>query len=403
MRICILTQYYLPEIGAPQARLSELANHFLVAGDEVVVLTAMPNYPTGKIFNGYKGFFRKEIIDAIDVIRCYIFPSKSIRFLPRLWNYFSFVISSMVIGILKLPKFDILITESPPLFLGISGYVLSKLKGARWIFNVSDLWPESAVNLGIVSDGILLKMANILEAFCYRKSWLVTGQSREIIRNIQQRFPDVSTYRLSNGVDIQKFHPKYRSDILKKWAKPDYCTVVYAGLHGIAQGIDQIIEAAGKLQNDGIKVQFLLIGDGPEKDKLKKLATRLTLSNLHFIDPMERDCIPEVWASADIAVIPLKQYIPGAVPSKLYEAMASALPIVMVAEGEPADIVCETECGLVVKPGDINGIVNAIRPLSESLSVRQEMGNKGRAKVINSFSRYGILSDFCNYLDIKLT
>ena len=125
MKICILTQYFHPEIGAPQARLYEIAEYLKKKGHDLIILTAMPNYPTGKIFHNYKGFYKKEVNSNILIHRAYIYPSKSIRFLPRLLNYFSFVFSSLLVGLFKLPKLDLIIIESPPLFLGISGHFLN--------------------------------------------------------------------------------------------------------------------------------------------------------------------------------------------------------------------------------------------------------------------------------------
>ena len=399
MRICILTQYYPPEIGAPQARLSELAVFLYKQGHEMTILTAMPNYPTGKLFVGYGRFYRKESIDGINVIRSYIHPSKSVKLIPRLWNYFSFVWSSLFVGIFILPKCDVLMTESPPLFLGISGFILSRVKGAKWIFNVSDLWPESAVNLGIIGNGIPLKLSKRLEAFFYKKSWLVTGQSREIVQNIRGRFPQVESYRLSNGVDVEKFDPRQQSDILQQWSVGKKMTVVYAGLHGIAQGLDQIIKAAVKLDKTVPELQIILIGDGPEKTQLADLAKQLNISNITFVDPQTKDKIPEIWASADIALISLKQYLPGAVPSKLYEAMASGVPVVIIAEGEPAGIVNNSKCGLVIQPYDIDGIADAIKTLVNNRDIRMHMGKNGRATVEKFYDRKLILHRFLHYME----
>ena len=164
----------------------------------------MPSYPLNKIFDGYGGIYMKEELDGIDIIRSYIYPSNSVKLISRLFNYFSFVFSSLIVGLFVLPKKDILITESPPLFLGITGYVLSRGKGAKWIFNVSDLWPESAVNLGVIGKGLPLTISFKLEEFFYKKSWLVLGQSKGIVKNINERFPWVDTYLLSNGVDVEK-------------------------------------------------------------------------------------------------------------------------------------------------------------------------------------------------------
>ena len=147
LKLLIHTQYYPPEIGAPQARLSELAKGLTRLGFLVSVLTAMPNYPQGKVFKGYKGLLIREEIDQIPVLRTSIYPTQKVNFIPRLINYFTFVFSSLFFGVWGLGKLDFVLTESPPLFLGISGYLLSRLTRAKWIFNVSDLWPESVVRL----------------------------------------------------------------------------------------------------------------------------------------------------------------------------------------------------------------------------------------------------------------
>ncbi len=399
MHICILTQYYLPEIGAPQARLSELANYFIKNGHKVTVLTAMPNYPTGKVFPDYGGFFKAESINGVKVIRGYVFPSKSLKMIPRLWNYFSFVISSIIIGLFKLPKCDALITESPPLFLGISGYILSKIKNAKWIFNVSDLWPESAVQLGVVEKGLSLNMALALEKFCYNKAKLVTGQSREIIGDINERFPEVRTYRLSNGVNVDLFSTNNRSTSLRdKMESNDKCIAIYAGLHGVAQGLEQIINAAKQLKAID-NLMFVLVGDGPEKEQLVQKSDKLRLSNIRFLDPYTRKDMPTLLASADIALVPLKISLTGAVPSKLYEAMSTGLPIVLIAEGEAANIVTKAQAGFVVKPGDGQALINALQKLSRDPSLRKQLGKNARKAVIEYYNRDTINCNFVQYLE----
>ena len=189
-----IDKYYLPEIGNSQARLSELASFLRSNGNDVTILTAMPNYPTGEIFPNYDKIFSTEKIDKISIIRSFIYASKSIKKIPRLLNYFSFVISSFIIGLWKLSRQDIIFVESPPLFLGISGLLLSKIKKAKLIFNVSDLWPESALHLGIIDKGIIYNIAENLEYIFYKNAWLVTGQSEGIIKNINDRFPTIKTF-----------------------------------------------------------------------------------------------------------------------------------------------------------------------------------------------------------------
>jgi len=254
LHLVIHTQYYPPEIGAPQSRLSELATRATQQGHQVTVLTAMPNYPKGKIYHGYGGFFRREQIDGVQVIRTCIYPTQKTDFIRRLTNYFSFVFSSAIFGSFSIRKVDYLLTESPPLFLGLAGFILSRINRSHWIFNVSDLWPITAVRLGVIEkDGFAYKLSAWLEAFCYQQAWLVSGQSKSIIDDISQRFPQCKTFHLSNGVDTTKFGTRYEMGSIRNHIElKDEFTIIYAGLHGIAQGLDQIIEAAARLEENGI-------------------------------------------------------------------------------------------------------------------------------------------------------
>ncbi len=399
MHFAILSQYYPPEMGAPQARLSELAQRFLARGHNVSVLTAMPSYPRGKIYPGYGGLLRREILDGVRLVRSTLYPSKSPRILPRLCSYLSFVVTSAVAGTFCLPKIDYLLTESPPLFLGMTGYYLSRLKGARWIFNVSDLWPEGAVDLGIIEDGMALRLARRLEAFCYRKSFLVTGQSRGILGNIERRFPDVQTHHLSNGVDPRLFHPEVASARARFGIPEGAMVALYAGLHGVFQGLDQLLEAAHRLR-DVEDFRLVLVGDGPQKASLQAEAASRQLDNVIFLDPQPRDAMPQLVASADISLACLKTKILGAVPSKIYEAMGGAKPLVLVAEGEAAQIVEQTGCGLAVDPGDLDGLSAGLRRLAENADLRRKLGEAGRRAAEHRFDRWRIADQFIDRLEI---
>jgi len=401
MNLVLLTQYYPPEIGAPQTRLSELAAHFVQRGHSVTVLTAMPNYPTGKISPGYGGVWQREQRDGVNVIRTFIYPTQKADFLRRLTNYFSFVLSSGLLGSVLLGRADFLLVESPPLFLGASAWWLSRLRGARLIFNVSDLWPASAVNLGVVSpDGAAYRAACWLEAACYRAAWLVTGQSKEIVADISARFPNCPTYHLSNAVDTEAFRPDRGSELMRaKLGGTDRCLAVYAGLHGLAQGLDQLLDAAAAV---GPELEVALIGDGPEKPRLVADARRRALTNVRFHDPVPRSDMPATIATADMVLVPLRTHIPGAVPSKLYEAMASGRPVVLVAEGEAGAIVRKWNAGVVVSPGDIAGLTRALQLLSGDAALRTELGANGRRAIEAEFDRSAIGERFVRYLEERL-
>lgn len=396
MNIIIHTPYYPPEIGAPQARLSALARGLARRGHRVIVLTAMPNYPRGKIYEGYGGWFKTETLDGVEILRAWIVPAKS-KFAPaRLLNYFSFVFSSFWIGLFHLRSPDVILTESPPLFLGIAGYLLSKLKRARWIFNVADLWPESAVRIGMVSEGFALRLSYWLEAFFYRKAWRVVGQSRSILKNIIERFPATKTYHLSNGTDTGVIHP----DVTPARIPGDDSTRVlalYAGLHGLAQGLNLVLAAIRKVDfAEGMRVLF--VGDGPMKQDLIAQARRDGLQNVQFLDPLPHAQISSLLARADFCIVPLGVTLPGAVPSKLYEAMSAGRPVLLMADGEAADIVRAHECGLVTAPGDIDALAESMRALATDSALRQRLGQNGRAAALKYFDHTRIMDEFEKYL-----
>ena len=407
MKLTILTQYYPPEIGAPQRRLSSLARHFVRAGHEVRVLTAMPNYPRGEIYPGYGGAARRETIDGVSVLRTWIVPTQRTNYAHRLANYFSFVGSSAAIGAALDPgRSDYLLVESPPLFLGMSGAWLSRVQRARLIMNVSDLWPESAVRLGVVREGSLVHRASArLERWCYRRAWMISGQSREIVADIEARVPGCRTYHLSNGVEVSEFGPEHAGRDARAALGVDgdgSCVALYAGLHGIAQGLPQLLAASSTLQAERTPMDLVFIGDGPMKQDLQREAAARGLGRVRFLDARPPAALPPLLASADILLVPLGMPIPGAVPSKLYEAMASGRPVVLVATGEAAAIVREHDAGLVVAPGDAAGLAAALRTLRDDPIRRRALGENGRRAAVQYFDRSGIAARFIDTLEAAL-
>jgi colanic acid biosynthesis glycosyl transferase WcaI len=402
MKIVVHTQYYPPEIGAAPNRLSALVRGLTEAGHEVTVLTAMPNYPLGRNYPGYGGLIRRENHMGSAVVRTFIYPTQSAGMVRRLLCYFSFVFSSLALGGWLLDEPDYILTESPPLFLGISGFLLSRWKRARWIFNVSDLWPESAVRLGVLKPGLALRLSEWLEAFYYRRAWLVSGQSSEIVEDIKKRFPRVPIFYLPNGVDTQRFRPDCNTQESRALlsSRPG-CVVLYAGLHGLAQGLEQIIQAADQLKYD-TSITFVFVGDGPVKHALVGEARARGLSNVKFLDSVPQDQMPSLIAAADIVLVPLKTHIPGAVPSKLYEAMASGRALVVIASGEAADIVSRHKVGVVVSPGDTQNLTSSLLDLARNPSCRERLGAEARRAAITQFDRSVSIGRFIRFLEEQL-
>jgi len=298
-----------------------------------------------------------------------------------------------------LPHVDYLLTQSPPLLLGPTGYLLSRFSKARWIFNVSDLWPESGLRLGALQDGPWLRLARVLEAFCYRRAWVVTGQSQEILNDISSRFPGQATYHLVGGADTKQFSPRARSDAMRRALAPGrQCIAIYVGLHGLAQGLDQVVDAAALLRRDD-QLVVVFVGDGVERERIVNRGRALGLTNVRFLPPCRHEDVPALLASADIALVPLRGHIPGAVPSKLYEAMASGLPVILSADGEAAQIVREARAGIVVAPGDAAGLARALADLGADSDRRQDLGRRARQAAEAQFNREVILDRFIDFLE----
>lgn len=400
MVVTILSQYYPPETGAPQNRLHSLAKVLASEGVEVKVITAMPNYPIGRVHNEYRGkFFNRESIDDISIWRSWIFASKSPRMLPRLLNYFSFVFSSIIAG-WRSGKCDILVCESPPLFLGLSAMLLASLKRARLVFNVSDLWPESAEKLDIVSNGAMLWLAYRLEAWIYRKSWMVSGQTQGIVKDIATRFPGTRTYWLPNGVDAAFYKTIQPNDNLREQHKlSDKKLFLYAGVLGHAQGLEVIIKAAQRFKNDP-RLAFVIVGDGPKKEELQEL-DRTLQSNIYFLPHMPRDKAMELVADAYVCIVPLRKLaiFEGAIPSKLFDPLALSVPILLGVKGEAKSLfIDQGNCGLAFEPEDDADLAEQIAKLLDNAALRNTLANAGREFVYQNFDRRTIATDFLQAL-----
>ena len=402
MKILLLTQYYPPEIGAPQNRLSELAVRLNSSGHEIVVLTALPNYPHQKIYRDYKGKSGMvEFIDNIEVHRTWIFVRKSNSIFLRLLNYFSFVWSSFWHGWFSLGKFDLIICESPPLFLGITAWLLKKLKRAKLLFNVSDLWPESAEKLGLVTNRIFLRMAGALEKFMYKHSDMISGQTQGIVKSISDRFPNKKIFWLRNGVSPNLFNPNEKHDNYRQrlGVKDSDFVLFYGGIIGHAQGLEVILNAAAITRNPDIK--FVLAGEGPVKEDLMQMKKKLNLINVNFVPAFTKKEMPSVISSIDVALVPLKklELFTGAIPSKIFESLAMGKPIILGVDGEARTLFIEQgKCGIFVEPENETELADMINYICEDKILYKELSKNAFNYVRQHFDRDKIAKDFINFI-----
>lgn len=403
MKILILTQYFPPETGAPQNRLFDLALKLSEFGARVSVLTAFPNYPRYQVFEGYRGkWYERTAMDSLTVHRTYIFarPGKSMTI--RLLNYFSFTLSALWAGLFKVERPDLIICESPPLFLGWTAIWLKRRHRARLLFNVSDLWPESAVKLGFVKNKLLLGWSRRLEHWIYKKSDLISGQTQGIVADIQGRMPTKSMFWLKNGVDAAELNKRLTG---RDWRKENGFAATdllfyFGGLIGYAQGLDCLLQASKALE-DLPQVKFVIVGEGPEKARLMQLKEEIDAQNVYFFPGVGKSKIADVIQAMDAAIIPLKKLdlFLGAIPSKIFEILCLKKPVLMGIEGEAKTLFIEQgDAGWAYEPENHLALAEKIRMIAGAPNMLSEKGENGYRYVREHFDRKNIAQEFWQFI-----
>lgn len=396
VKIVLLSQYYPPEVGAPQNRLSDFSKRMVGLGHEVTVLTAMPNYPTGKVFPSWRRkVIAQELQDDVRVLRSWIYPGRTST-VRQLASYASFMLSVLVTAPWRVRRADVLIWESPPLFLAPVAWLLARRLRARLVMNVSDLWPQSAIDLGMLPSRRLRAFFSWWERRAYESSDLVLGQTQHILRGVNSAAEDVPVHLFPNGVDLEYFTPRTRDTSRKTaLAIPEGNYVVsYIGTLGRAQALEQVLDAAGLLE-PLTNVTFLVMGDGPQAAKLRAEAADRKLGNIVFHDPLPRSEMPSVLSIVDVALVPLadRPVFEGARPSKMFELFASELPVIFCGRGEGADL-ARAAGAVVVEPEQPDQLADGLRKLlAMSDDGRKTLGVQGRTYVTAHYSRDRIALD----------
>jgi glycosyltransferase involved in cell wall biosynthesis len=345
-------------MGAPQSRLYETAVGLRERGWEVLIITAMPNYPTGRIFNGYRRkLYCTDEINGLVIHRFPLLASNSRKSFPRIVSMVSFSISSLF-SVIKLWQFkpQYVLTESPPLTLAVTGIILSKFTGAKHIMNVSDIWPLSAMELHAISEGTSYNFLRRLEKRSYRMSYACTGQSEEIVNYLRQEGSS-RTLLYRNGVDIERFAPApERVEQAGRRLK-----IVYTGLLGVAQGIFAICR---NIDFANLGSEFHIYGDGGERNDIESFLANHPDKGIYLHAAVGRELIPSILNNYHVTLIPLKKSIYGAVPSKIYESMAAGLPILFAGGGEGAMLVRKYQVGWLCQPSDYKRMQELIKEIS---------------------------------------
>ena len=389
MNILVLAHFYPPEMGGAGARLHGLSRWLAHAGHNVTVITGFPNYPSGVIPEAYKGKLRqREEMDGVDVVRTWVFASPKRGSIRRMANYFSFVFSSIITGLLLRKSYDVVLVSSPPLFIGLAGWVLAGFRRIPFVFDIRDLWPEIAVETGEFSaDSRLVKMADALARFLYRKAAHITPVTENKLRKIEALgVPENKMTVVTNGVDLDLL-PSVTEDKRAELGLEGKFVAVYAGLLGIAQGVEMLVHSATRLREHE-DLHFLIIGDGVRREAIAEEIERQGLTNVTMLPRQPREQISHYLASADVSLVPLiNSELTDAVPSKLLEAWAHRCTPVLIAGGEAASLVRRCQGGIVAAPEQPEALDAALLALKADPERLARHAHNGHEFVRRHFDR----------------
>lgn len=391
MRTLIVTHYFPPEIGAPQARLSELAANWADAWDEVTVLTGMPNHPTGVVPPEYqREWLREESTDGYRVVRTWLYATPNEGFVKKTLSHLSFMLTSVLLGLPKIGRPDVVVVSSPTFFSILSAWLIARLKRACFVVEVRDLWPAIFVELGVLKNRWIIKALEEVELALYRAADAVVVVSEGFRAHITDRgiLPS-KVHTIRNGVDLSRFTPELSMDpSVREWlgATTDEVLVLYIGAHGISHGLPAIAEAASLLEDR--PVRFAFVGEGAAKQDLGERVRALGLDNVTMRPGVPREDVPGILAAADICLVPLKDVplFQTFIPSKIFEYLGSGKAVVGAVRGEPAEILREAGA-VVVEPEAVDDLAKSITELADDPERRGQMGEKGRRYVEEHFDR----------------
>jgi len=391
MKITIVSLVFPPESGSAR-RVGELALFLAQQGHHVSVITGFPSYPKGIVFEGY----RKTLVHkshwegAVDLYRMYLYTSpKRQQFVPRLLHYLTFTFFAAFGGLLTVRP-DMVYVVSPPYFLGVSGWLIARLRGARLAFDVQDFWPEAPIAWGYVKNKLLIKALLGLEKFIYNQSDVIFALSDVMKEKIAGRgVPLHKIERVYNWVDLAKFAPVCGGEQRAQYGLQGKFVILFAGNMGQAQGLDSVLEAANLLRSYS-DIVFALLGDGVERPRLMEQAHNMGLGNVLFMNAVSEDQVPPYLGMADalLATLGRAKHREAAIPSKIQVYMASAKPLVVAAEGAAVQVVQQAGCGLVVAPDDPTALAAAVLRLRDmSPQARRELGWAGRTYAEKHFEQ----------------
>ncbi len=405
MKILLIHQYFLGANEGGGSRFNEMTRLWSEQGHRVTVIAGMVHYTTGKKSPKYRKKFivRESLSHGRTVYRCHVSQAYNSNFLGRLWAYFSFVFSSALCGVFAVRgKYDVVVVTSPPLFVGITGYILATVKRAKLVFEIRDLWPESAIDTGVLTHPVLIRLAQWLEKWIYRRADLIntlTPAFRRILIDIKE-VPAQKVMMIPNAADfsfVENISSDYdRTTFRRQHGLEGKFVIIYVGAHGVANDLMQLVDAAQLLQDT--RAFFLCIGEGMEKPKLESEVARRDLHNISFLAAVSKSDVFQYILAADAGTAVLKKCdtFRTVYSNKTFDYMSCRKPILMAIDGASRELIENARCGLFIEPGDAEAFRTQVLKYLQDPRLVAEHGENGYRYAREHFDRRALAA---RYLD----
>ena len=392
MHILFLTDNFPPEVNAPASRTHEHCREWVKAGHQVTVITTAPNFPTGRVFAGFRNrLYAREELDGIQVVRVWTYITANEGFLKRSLDYISFAVAAVLAGLFTR-RFDVVVGTSPQFFTACAAWFLGFLRRRPFVFELRDLWPESIRAVGVMKSGRVLDLLEKVELFLYRRASAVVSVTHAFKADLIRRGIGASKIHVvTNGADLTHFRPRPRDAVLEaQLGLAGKFVIGYVGTHGMAHALGTVLDAAKMVQNQakGDRLRFVLLGDGAQKSALKARAADMGLRSVIFIDTVPKADVARYWSLLDVSIVHLKRepLFATVIPSKLFECMAMGIPVLHGVAGESAEIVLRDQVGEVFTPEDAGELAMASQRLVDDPSALATMSANG-VKAARAYDR----------------
>ncbi len=405
MKILILHQYFLEKNDPGGSRFNQFVKYWEELGHEMTVVAGTVHYATGKKEAKYKGKWvvKEEYSEKVNVVRTFVSESYNTSFLGRLWGYFSFTISSLWAILFHVKKHDVIIVTSPPLFVGVTGILAKWFKRTPMIFEIRDLWPESAIDTGVLTSKPLIKMAYLVERLSYKFAnkinVLTPAFKTKLIKD--KDIIEEKVMFVPNGADLDIFHPATKYNwVREKYNLEKKFVITYMGAHGVANHLESLLEVAKQFQEEeGIVI--MLIGDGMRKQHLMQKANEESIKNVVFVDSQPKHIIPDFCNASDICTAVLKKVdtFKTVYPNKVFDYMSCSKPILLGIDGVAKELIEESGSGYYVDPENPVEFAAKIRELKANPIEMQLLGEKGLAFVRKGFSREALAKKYIEEIE----